>query len=177
MNLHAVDWLIVSGLLVLLLAGALYTARFTKSVSAFLGQRVPAGAGLPEALKAQAVRQHAELMHRLLVQSCVALAIMAVLATALGWLVAGRVLRPLRTMTNPAQSGGMCLISSSAVAAGSWSGRVVADCANAGDTARHKTTAAAVAASRRAVVICYPFRNSLAALRLYVPRHRSSTEG
>ena len=36
MNLHVLDWLIVSGLLALLLAGALYTARYTRSVSAFL---------------------------------------------------------------------------------------------------------------------------------------------
>jgi len=35
-NLHAVDWLIVFALLALLLAGALYTTRFTRSVSAFL---------------------------------------------------------------------------------------------------------------------------------------------
>jgi signal transduction histidine kinase len=42
---------------------------------------------------------HATDMHALLAMSGLALAIMAVLATALGWLVAGRVLRPLRTMT------------------------------------------------------------------------------
>jgi len=42
---------------------------------------------------------HATDMHELLAMSGMALAIMAVLATALGWLVAGRILRPLRTMT------------------------------------------------------------------------------
>ena len=42
-------------------------------------------------------------MHELLIWSGVALAIMAVLAVALGWLVAGRVLRPLRTMTTATQ--------------------------------------------------------------------------
>ena len=42
---------------------------------------------------------HATDMHELLAMSGMALAIMAVLATALGWLVAGRVLRPLRIMT------------------------------------------------------------------------------
>jgi len=36
MNLHLIDWLIVLGLLVVLLGAALYTARYTKSVSAFL---------------------------------------------------------------------------------------------------------------------------------------------
>lgn len=38
-------------------------------------------------------------LHQLLVQSGIALAIMTVVSIALGWLVAGRVLRPLRTMT------------------------------------------------------------------------------
>jgi two-component system, OmpR family, sensor histidine kinase VanS len=38
-------------------------------------------------------------LHQGLIQSGIALAIMAVLSVALGWLVAGRVLRPLRTMT------------------------------------------------------------------------------
>jgi signal transduction histidine kinase len=50
-------------------------------------------------LKAQALAAHAFDMHRLLTGSGIALAIMAVLAVALGWLVAGRILRPLRTMT------------------------------------------------------------------------------
>jgi signal transduction histidine kinase len=38
-------------------------------------------------------------LHQLLVQSGIALAIMTVISIALGWLVAGRVLRPLRAMT------------------------------------------------------------------------------
>jgi signal transduction histidine kinase len=42
---------------------------------------------------------HAESLHQLLVQSGIALAIMTVVSIALGWLVAGRVLRPLRAMT------------------------------------------------------------------------------
>jgi signal transduction histidine kinase len=50
-------------------------------------------------LKAQALATHAADMHQLLTRSGIALAIMAVLAVALGWLVAGRMLRPLRTMT------------------------------------------------------------------------------
>jgi len=81
-----------------------------QSVSVFLGQNPPANLRLPEAerrvaeaIRTQAVRQHAQIMHRLLEQSCVALAIMAVVATALGWLVAGRVLRPLQTMTTSIQ--------------------------------------------------------------------------
>ena len=38
-------------------------------------------------------------LHQLLVQSAFALAIMAVISVGLGWLVAGRVLQPIRTMT------------------------------------------------------------------------------
>jgi signal transduction histidine kinase len=46
---------------------------------------------------------HAFEVHTLLVQSAIALAVMAVLAFGLGWLVAGRVLRPLRAITATAQ--------------------------------------------------------------------------
>src|SRR5438128_1747106 len=48
---------------------------------------------------AQAVSRHADDLHQLLVRSGIALAIMTVVSLALGWLVAGRVLRPLRAMT------------------------------------------------------------------------------
>ena len=48
---------------------------------------------------AQAVHDHAAELHQLLVQSGIALAIMTIASIVLGWLVAGRVLRPLRTMT------------------------------------------------------------------------------
>jgi two-component system, OmpR family, sensor histidine kinase VanS len=50
-------------------------------------------------LVARAAHAHADDLHQLLVRSGVALAIMTVVSIALGWLVAGRVLRPLRTMT------------------------------------------------------------------------------
>jgi signal transduction histidine kinase len=43
-------------------------------------------------------------LHTLLAQSGIALAVMAALAFALGWLVAGRVLRPVRTITTTAQA-------------------------------------------------------------------------
>ena len=49
------------------------------------------------------VHQRAADMHQLLVGSWIALLITAVLSIALGWLVAGRVLRPLRTMTAATQ--------------------------------------------------------------------------
>lgn len=55
------------------------------------------------AQRQQAMEQHDAEMHHLLVQSGIALAIMSVIAIGLGWLVAGRVLRPLRTMTSTIQ--------------------------------------------------------------------------
>jgi signal transduction histidine kinase len=48
--------------------------------------------------------QHALDLHTLLTQSGIALAVMAALAFALGWLVAGRVLRPVRTITATARA-------------------------------------------------------------------------
>jgi signal transduction histidine kinase len=52
---------------------------------------------------AQAAHQHAAAVSQLLASSAVALAAMTVASVALGWVVAGRVLRPLRTMTAAAQ--------------------------------------------------------------------------
>ena len=42
-------------------------------------------------------------LHQLIIESAIALALMAILSTALGWVVAGRVLHPLRTMTTTTQ--------------------------------------------------------------------------
>jgi signal transduction histidine kinase len=46
-----------------------------------------------------ALATHSRELHQLVVESGLALAIMAVVAIALGWVVAGRVLRPLRVIT------------------------------------------------------------------------------
>ncbi|HEY1319840.1 MAG TPA: HAMP domain-containing sensor histidine kinase [Streptosporangiaceae bacterium] len=54
-------------------------------------------------LREQAERQHASDLHQLLVQSGIALGAATLLAFAAGWLMAGRVLRPLRSMTATAQ--------------------------------------------------------------------------
>lgn len=56
------------------------------------------------ALALLANSQNATDLHHLLVYSWLALAIMAVLSVALGWLIAGRVLRPLRTITSTARN-------------------------------------------------------------------------
>jgi len=55
--------------------------------------------GIAQQFRDQAVRQQNAELHQLLTQSGIALAIMVVISIALGWLVAGRVLRPLRAMT------------------------------------------------------------------------------
>ena len=72
---------------------------------------VPSGSDWIDAqLRAQAARLHAEQMHDLLVQSGVALTIMAAISIVLSWLMARRVLLPMRTVT-----AGICRISASNV--------------------------------------------------------------
>ena len=56
-----------------------------------------------EQARSAVAKQQAADMNQLLTQSGVALAIMSVFSIALGWLVAGRVLRPLRTITATAR--------------------------------------------------------------------------
>ncbi len=51
-------------------------------------------------LEALGRQQHKEEMHRLLVDLGIALAIVAVLSLVLGWFLAGRLLRPLQTITS-----------------------------------------------------------------------------
>ncbi len=58
----------------------------------------------PAQLQAQAAAAHAAALNQLLAESAIALAVMAVISAALGWLVAGRVLRPLREMTAAARA-------------------------------------------------------------------------
>ncbi|HMJ36279.1 MAG TPA: ATP-binding protein [Baekduia sp.] len=56
-----------------------------------------------DAMRSQAGDQRSRMLSQLLTQSGVALAIMSVLSIGLGWLMAGRALRPLRTMTASAR--------------------------------------------------------------------------
>jgi signal transduction histidine kinase len=55
-------------------------------------------------LSVLAVQQHRDEQHRLLVDLGIALAIMAIISMGLGWLVAGRALRPLQTITKAARA-------------------------------------------------------------------------
>jgi len=59
---------------------------------------------LPAWVQARAAAQHAAALNQLLAESAIALGVMAVVSVALGWLIAGRVLRPLRAMTAAARA-------------------------------------------------------------------------
>ncbi|WP_443607139.1 ATP-binding protein [Actinoplanes flavus] len=56
-----------------------------------------------EAAQKQVRMEKSEIMRLLVVQSCVALGVMSVVSIGLGWVVAGRLLRPLQTMTGAIQ--------------------------------------------------------------------------
>lgn len=58
----------------------------------------------PAQLQAQAAAGHAAALNQLLAESAIALAVMTVVSAMLGWLMAGRVLRPLRAMTAAARA-------------------------------------------------------------------------
>jgi two-component system sensor histidine kinase VanS len=63
----------------------------------------PLAARQARQMYAAAVARNSHGLHQGLIQSGIALAIMTIVSIALGWLVAGRVLRPLRTMTATAR--------------------------------------------------------------------------
>src|SRR5881394_3555873 len=54
-------------------------------------------------LEALARQQHNAELHQLLLQSAIALAIMALVSLAIGWVVAGLVMRPVRTIIGNVQ--------------------------------------------------------------------------
>jgi signal transduction histidine kinase len=78
-----------------LLAIANLPLRGSSSVSAQVGGSSPGSA--------IAVAQHGADLHLLAIASAVALVVMAVLSVGFGWLMAGRLLRPLRTITATAR--------------------------------------------------------------------------
>jgi signal transduction histidine kinase len=104
--LLAITYLLVrsTGYLVLVRDGTAGRLKVPSAASSLgTGDIPPQLQGLAQQLRDQAARQHAADLQQLLVQSGLALAIMVVISIALGWLVAGRVLRPLRTMTATVQ--------------------------------------------------------------------------
>jgi signal transduction histidine kinase len=96
---------LVSGAVLLAVA---YTLTWD-AMKAISPPRSVGNAGNLQALREAKLRnaliagQHVTMMHQLLMSCVIALAITAVLSVGLGWLVAGRVLRPLRTMTTATQ--------------------------------------------------------------------------
>ena len=73
------------------------------------GVRIPPGATPAQGrvvagqLNFVATQQHSSDLHQLLIYCAIAIAIMAMVSIALGWWIAGRVLRPLRTITSTAR--------------------------------------------------------------------------
>ena len=109
---------VVSGAVLLALASGVVVARSSSSQASPASGQALAGSALAQAqarikvlqaqlqnVQAQAVSPpgQSRLSHQLLVASLIALAIMTVISVALGWLVAGRALRPVREMTAAAQ--------------------------------------------------------------------------
>jgi two-component system sensor histidine kinase VanS len=92
---------LVSGVVLFAIMYLLF--RQASGVNLIVSNGTPHGSPSPDALTelkyTQLVRRSAEDLHQGLVRSGIALAIMTVVSIALGWLVAGRVLRPLRAMT------------------------------------------------------------------------------
>jgi signal transduction histidine kinase len=88
---------LVTGAVLLAVTVAVWQSRTHSLMSAV---PVPAGS-----LKnpAAGITQHSSDRHQLLIASVIALAVMAALSLAVGWLVAGRFLRPLRTITTTAR--------------------------------------------------------------------------
>jgi signal transduction histidine kinase len=83
-------------------AGSATIEGLSKTVPAPI-QRLLRTAEGQKALGEVVFTQHVADLHQLIIESAIALALMALLSTALGWVVAGRVLRPLRTMTMTTQ--------------------------------------------------------------------------
>jgi signal transduction histidine kinase len=75
----------------------------TSSGGATIDPSAIQGVPTPAKVRALAQAQSSVALHGLLINSGIALAIMAALSIWLGWLVAGRALRPLRTITNAAR--------------------------------------------------------------------------
>jgi signal transduction histidine kinase len=69
----------------------------------FAGTKVHARSPGEQSAAAPVTTQHVADVHRFLTASLVGLAVMFVVSIALGWLLSGRALRPLRTITSTAQ--------------------------------------------------------------------------
>lgn len=97
--------LLISGGTAIAVRGTSSSCDSASPASAQMRRGAPSAGSdrLAHQLCAQAVATHARDIHQLLAWSAVALGIMTVLAIALGWVAAGRVLRPLRSMKTATQ--------------------------------------------------------------------------
>ncbi|MGH3258917.1 MAG: histidine kinase dimerization/phospho-acceptor domain-containing protein, partial [Streptosporangiaceae bacterium] len=110
MRLRLTLW---SGGLFLICGTVLLAFTYGLVVQAFIGNsagnvecRAPHSGCSPTGLqqaRAMALQDNAAVLHELLTRSEIALAVTAALSVALGWFIAGRALRPLRTITAAAR--------------------------------------------------------------------------
>ncbi|MGH1551721.1 HAMP domain-containing protein [Streptomyces sp. L7] len=98
---------VVAGALLLAFTYLLYAHNGAgQAATTFEGPRLVSGVPGSDAtptVTAVVAAVRADQRHQLLVEACAALAVMALASLALGWLMAGRVLSPLRTMTASAR--------------------------------------------------------------------------
>ncbi|HEY1486565.1 MAG TPA: ATP-binding protein [Micromonosporaceae bacterium] len=87
----------VSGIILLGIVVALFSGRSTSKTRPVPGQPLTGGGSVAD-------HQHGVDLHVLLISSAIALAVMVVLSFLLGWVIAGRALRPLHTMMTTARA-------------------------------------------------------------------------
>ena len=97
---------LLSGTILLAVTYGLVVQAFAGNTAANAACQAP-GTGChtigAQQARAIAVHEHAAVLGELLSRSALALALVAVLSAALGWFIAGRALRPLRTITTTAR--------------------------------------------------------------------------
>ncbi|GIM89212.1 sensor histidine kinase [Paractinoplanes toevensis] len=108
--LLAITYLLVAHGGASVLMSSASTTPTGQTATTYLVGGLPDGGQLPaaeqrvtEVLQQMAAQQKADFLHQLLAKSGLALAVMAVVSAVLGWLMAGRVLRPVRTMATSIQ--------------------------------------------------------------------------
>jgi signal transduction histidine kinase len=98
---------LLSGTVLLALTYALVVQAFAGNATSGADCRLPPPSGCHTIgvgqARAVAVQEHSSVLHELLTRSALALALVAVLSVAFGWFIAGRALRPLRTITTAAR--------------------------------------------------------------------------
>jgi signal transduction histidine kinase len=97
---------IVSGAILLVLTYELMAHVFlrTKLTSGDMAETQPGGiVRLPPSAVSMPMQQPRDVLHDFMLGAAIAMAVMALAAIWLGWVMAGRVLRPLRTMTTATQ--------------------------------------------------------------------------